>query len=90
MRAWGGCWTACIGGCRGEQERESFSGDEKFTQVHAFPPLSHTLQAVNVDDRTGPLWLCGLVVVALSAVLILSSIDFYEVYEASKSGGNTP
>lgn len=43
-----------------------------------------------MDDRTGPLWLCGLVVVALSAVLILSSIDFYEVYEASKSGGNTP
>lgn len=80
----------CLGGCRGEQERKSFSRDEKFTQGHTFSHLSHTLQAVNVDDRTGPLWLCGLVVVALSAVLILSSIDFYEVYEASKSGGNTP
>lgn len=70
--------------------RSGTSRDEKFTQVHAFSHSFHTLQAVNVDDRTGPLWLCGLVVVALSAVLILSSIDFYEVYEASKSGGNTP
>ena len=45
----GGGWTACAGGCRGEQERKSF-GDkfiqvhrgDKFTQVHTFSHLSHT------------------------------------------------
>ncbi len=45
--------------------------------------LPHT-QAVNVDDRVGPLWLCGLVVMALSAIFLISCVDFYEVMHETK------
>ncbi len=34
---------------------------------------------MHVDDRNGPVWLCFLVVVALSAIFLISSVDFYEL-----------
>jgi uncharacterized membrane protein YidH (DUF202 family) len=36
-------------------------------------------KAVHVDDRNGPTFLCTLVVLALTAILLISLIDFYEV-----------
>ena len=41
-----------------------------------FPPPP---QALHVDDRVGPTWLCFLVVLALSAIFLISCVDFYEV-----------
>jgi len=38
-------------------------------------------KALHVDDRVGPTWLCFLVVVALSAIFLISCVDFYEVME---------
>mmetsp|Transcript_27459 Transcript_27459/g.50674 ORF Transcript_27459/g.50674 Transcript_27459/m.50674 type:complete len:739 (-) Transcript_27459:23-2239(-) len=39
-------------------------------------------RAVQFDDRVGPLCLCGLVVLALVAITLLSIIDFVEVMQA--------
>lgn len=47
---------------------------------------SHSLrcpvtQATQFDDRYGPLLLCGAVVAALTAIFLISCIDFMEVSE---------
>ena len=37
------------------------------------------MQAVQFDDRYGPMVLCGGVVTALCAIFLISCIDFYEL-----------
>lgn len=52
---------------------------------HGLRPLcSVATQAHHFDDRTGPLYLCGLVSLALTAIFIICAIDFYEVTHAAK------
>ncbi len=48
------------------------------------PLLSMNVQAHHFDDRTGPLYLCGLVSLALTAIFIICAIDFYEVTHAAQ------
>jgi hypothetical protein len=36
-----------------------------------------------MDDRVGPLGLCACVVIALTAILFINLIDFYEVSHAA-------
>ena len=47
-------------------------------------------KAVNVDDRNGPLLLCGLVVAALSAIFLLSTADFYELLASMDDNSTSP
>lgn len=41
-------------------------------------------KAHHFDDRTGPLYLCGLVSLSLTAIFIICAIDFYEVTHAAQ------
>ncbi|KAG2429574.1 hypothetical protein HXX76_010809 [Chlamydomonas incerta] len=47
-------------------------------------------RAVHFDDRVGPLALCGAVVVALTAITLLSLVDFFELLAAAESGAPSP
>jgi uncharacterized membrane protein YidH (DUF202 family) len=47
-------------------------------------------KAVNVDDRNGPLLLCGMVVLALSAIFLLSCADFYELLSSMDDDSTSP
>lgn len=49
-------------------------------------------RATQFDDRYGPLALCGAVVVALMAILLITCIDFYEVMSEDPNAppGGTP
>jgi peptidoglycan/LPS O-acetylase OafA/YrhL len=46
-------------------------------------------QAAYIDDRRGPLLLAGLVTGALTAIFLVSCVDLWDAYEASR-GKNGP
>ena len=48
------------------------------------------MQVGYIDDRFGPMGLAAVVVLALTAILIISIVDFVEQLHASKGGTPSP
>jgi SPX domain protein involved in polyphosphate accumulation/uncharacterized membrane protein YidH (DUF202 family) len=47
-------------------------------------------QASYIDDRRGPLLLAGMVVSSLTAIFLVSCVDLWDAYEASRHSGGGP